>query len=95
MKYGIVDEEGAFLKKSAMDTRASEGGEAIAAKVENIVEKLRKDGEPEGICISTAGMVDTEEGKILYSAPLIPEYTGNELEEKTGGPGPRSQRRGK
>ncbi len=76
MKYGIVDEEGAFLKKSAMDTRASEGGEAIAAKVENIVEKLRKDGEPEGICISTAGMVDTEEGKILYSAPLIPEYTG-------------------
>lgn len=76
IKYGIVDETGTFLEKASMDTRASEGGEAIAVKVEGMIEEFRKVRVPEGICISTAGMVDTEEGKIRYSAPLIPEYTG-------------------
>lgn len=76
MKYGIVDEEGTFLKKGSADTQASQGGNAIAAKVEQIIDILRQEFEPEGICISTAGMVDTEEGKIVYSAPLIPDYIG-------------------
>lgn len=86
IKYGIIDEKGVFLKKDVTDTRAFEGGNAIAGKVEGIIGANSKDQLLEGICISTAGMVDTEEGKILYSAPLIPEYTGmcwkNRLENR-------------
>ena len=29
-----------------------------------------------GICISTAGMVDTKEGSIFFASPLIPNYAG-------------------
>ena len=44
--------------------------------------------EISGICISTAGMVDTEKGVITYAAPLIPDYAGTEykkaMEERFG-----------
>ena len=92
MKYGIVDEEGAFLKKSAMDTRASEGGEAIAAKVENIVEKLRKDGVPEGIYSRDGGYRGGENTVFGATDSGIYRYA---LEETSGGPVPGSLRSGK
>ena len=37
--------------------------------------------EISGICISTAGMVDTKEGSIFYSAPLIPNYAGTQFKK--------------
>ena len=44
----------------------------------------------EGICISTAGMVDPEEGKIVFAGELMPDYTGTcikkELEKTLGIP---------
>lgn len=39
--------------------------------------------EIRGICISTAGMVDPKEGKIVYALEhLIPEYTGMEIKKE-------------
>ena len=76
IKYGVVDEEGAFLMKASADTPASEGGSAVAARVEQILDGLVQTYTPEGICLSTAGMVDTVKGEIVYSAPLIPDYKG-------------------
>ena len=57
------------------------GGPGIMKKAEAIVEEFLKEYEPEGICVSTAGMVDCDNGRITYAAPLIPDYTGTEIKK--------------
>lgn len=88
IKYGIICENAEIVLKGSLKTEAWRGGPEILKKVIGIVEHLiEHTGETiTGICISTAGMVDTERGSIFYSAPLIPDYAGTEfkkiLEEK-------------
>ena len=87
IKYGIIGEDAKIMLKKSMPTEAGKGGPAILDKVIGIVnEMLVSHSEIAGICISTAGMVDTETGSIFYSAPLIPNYAGTQfkkiLEEK-------------
>lgn len=98
IKYGILNEKEEFLCRYKTKTEAAKGGKAILQKVIRIVEELYEknnhvDGdsvEIKGICISTAGMVDTNTGRIFYAAPLIPEYVGinykESLEEMFGIP---------
>lgn len=82
IKYGIIKEDGIFLVTGEMPTEAMKyGGPGIMRKAEAIVEKFLQEYEPEGICESTAGMVDCENGKITYAAPLIPDYTGTEIKK--------------
>ena len=45
------------------------------------MEAYQASEEISGICISTAGMVDTEKGEIFYAAPLIPQYAGTEFKD--------------
>lgn len=91
IKYGVIQENGLFLETSEMPTEAMKyGGAGIMEKACAISEDYMKKYAVSGICISTAGMVDCEQGKITYAAPLIPNYTGTEikkiLEEKFGIP---------
>lgn len=81
MKYGLISGEGKILSRAVMDTEAYKGGSAILGKVGEIAGQLcRQDGIC-GICISTAGVVDTRQGKIIHAAPLIPGYTGIEYKK--------------
>lgn len=79
IKYGIVDETGNILIRREMETEAEKGGPVILEKAVRIVEKLSESNVIEGICISTAGMVDVEKGEIFYAAPLIPNYAGTKF----------------
>ena len=82
IKYGIIQEDAAFLVTGEMPTEAMQyGGPGIMKKAVKIIEDYLVDYSPAGICISTAGMVDCEEGRITHSAPLIPEYTGTEIKK--------------
>lgn len=82
IKHGVVREDGTFAVTGEMPTQAMEyGGPGIMEKAKKIVEVYREEYHPEGICISTAGMVDCEKGKITYAAPLIPNYTGTEIKK--------------
>lgn len=81
IKYGVLNETGEILSRSEMETEAHKGGASILAKAVGIVEEFSKTEEISGICISTAGMVDTQKGEIFYSAPLIPDYTGTRFKE--------------
>lgn len=89
IKYGILNEKEEFLCRYTMKTEASKGGKAILEKVMGIVKELHSD-DVKGVCVSTAGMVNTETGAIFYAAPLIPEYVGinykKVVEEETGLP---------
>ena len=81
IKYGLLDEEGRILQKSQRDTEAWKGGPAILEKALEIVREYEKEHQLSGVCISTAGMVDTQEGRIFYAAPLIPNYAGTNFKE--------------
>lgn len=70
IKYGILTEQGVILERYEMATEAYKGGPEILKKAEGIVEEFLASGKVLkeqllGICISTAGMVDTE--KVRYS----------------------------
>ncbi|MGN0371402.1 MAG: ROK family protein [Enterocloster sp.] len=81
IKYGVIREAGEFVSRSERKTEAYKGGPSILAKTVKITEELIRTHEISGICISTAGMVDTEKGEIIYSAPLIPNYAGTKFKE--------------
>lgn len=76
IKYGVIDSMANIISKGKMDTQASKGGQAILQKVISIVNDYVKDYDISGVCISTAGMVDSEKGEIFYSGPTIPNYIG-------------------
>ena len=83
IKYGIIREDAEIICKRSMKTEAWKGGPSILQKVTGIVEEMKQEAQEEisGICISTAGMVDTKEGSIFYSAPLIPNYAGTQFKK--------------
>lgn len=82
IKYGVIREDARFTETGSMPTEAlAYGGPGIERKVTHIVEELSGRYTPAGICLSTAGMVDCNAGKIIYAAPLIPDYTGTEWKQ--------------
>lgn len=80
IKYALLNEKGEILTSGKRDTEAHLGGAAIQQKVVEIVE-LYKEENVQGICISTAGMVDIEKGEIFFSGPTIPHYAGTKYKE--------------
>ena len=65
IKYGIVDENDNIMESFEIPTEAEMGGPYVIKKIQNIIEVYKKKYEFEGICISTAGMVDHTKGKII------------------------------
>ena len=77
IKYGMADAEGRLLYVRETDTKAYLGGEALMERVFGLIRtELESCRQAAGICISTAGMVDCRQGKIVYASELIPGYTG-------------------
>lgn len=81
IKYGVLNENGEILYRSEIPTEAYKGGHSILAKAVDIVKQYHQPDILSGICISTAGMVDTKKGEIFHSASLIPHYAGTCFKE--------------
>lgn len=81
IKYGVLNENGDIVCRNETPTQAYKGGPSILAKAVDIVKQYHSTGTPDGICISTAGMVDTEKGEIFHAASLIPHYAGTRFKE--------------
>ncbi len=79
IKYGLVDEEGNIQESFSTQTQAWLGGPHVARKAVDIAVTYMRKEDISGVGISTAGMVDIEEGKIFYSGPQIPDYAGVKL----------------
>lgn len=92
IKYGVYeDDTRRFVNHDSTPTQAAFGGPHIVETVRGIIQDLRRQSPVlQGICISTAGMVDVEAGCVRYASELIPQYTGTAwkalLEEETGLP---------
>lgn len=76
IKYGKVHTDGRLTFKDQIATPINENG-AILNKVKEIITNhIEENGRPLGIGISTAGVVDTDTGEIIYTGPTIANYRG-------------------
>lgn len=84
IKYGVV-QSGEIPEIIQTDScKTPENGTKILQKVFDIIEDLkRKYGQAEAVCISSAGIVNSEEGCILEANDdLIPGYTGTKIADR-------------
>ena len=81
IKYGVLTEDAIFIEKHESMTEANQGGAHILEKVTGFIRDLQTRHDVQGICISTAGQVDSKEGVVVYASKLIPAYTGTRLKE--------------
>lgn len=89
LKYGVYNELGENIEevKSTLVKQTEHGSEIMDAVIA-IVSDAIKIYTIDGICISSAGVIDGNLGKVIYSGYTIPNYTGTQiksiLEEKFG-----------
>ena len=84
IKYGVV-QSGEIPEIIQTDScKTPKNGTKILQKVFDIIEDLkRKYGQAEAVCISSAGIVNSEEGCILEANDdLIPGYTGTKIADR-------------
>jgi predicted NBD/HSP70 family sugar kinase len=79
IKYGVITEECEFILKDKTSTIKDKIN--ILDNIKDIIRICKVDEDIKGICVSSAGIVDSDEGKII-SATLIPEYSGLELKKE-------------
>lgn len=86
IKFGVIKENLEIIENGTIETRKNEKENFILEDIDKLIERLMKKYEISKIGISTAGVVDINEGKIIYAGSTIPGYTGTEikryLEEK-------------
>lgn len=78
IKYALCDESFNLSEKNSVPTNAHEGGPKI---IERVVEIIRTFDNIDRIGISTAGQVDSVNGRIVYATDSIPGYTGTEIKK--------------
>lgn len=87
IKYAVCDEKFNLTEKNSIPTNAHEGGRKI---IDRVVEIIKTYDGIDRIGISTAGQVDSVNGRIVYATDSIPGYTGIEIkkivESETGIP---------
>ena len=63
IKYGLIEDGGKQIEKKERKTEAHKGGPSILEKIVEIVDELKTE-DTAGVCISTAGIVDTKKRHI-------------------------------
>ena len=85
IKYGLAYEENGNFRLKSKDETATEakqlGGAGIEDRILRLTKEMKTQTEVDGVAISTAGMVDTQTGAILYANENIPDYTGRNLKQ--------------
>jgi putative N-acetylmannosamine-6-phosphate epimerase/predicted NBD/HSP70 family sugar kinase len=86
-KYGIVRSDGTVLFKSAVETPAKAGAQALLDNLKRVTEiatKYAKDGsyKPVAIGVATAGWVNARTGRVVYATDNLPGWTGTRIGEE-------------
>lgn len=77
-KICVCDEHGMFEQFREYETESSKGGPHVIAK---LIDQISQYSDIDGIAISTAGQVNSEQGYIVYANENIPNYTGTRIKE--------------
>lgn len=82
IKYGILTSKGDVFFSDETPSHAKEGGPALACRVKELAHKLQQQyPDVKGIAISTAGVVDSQNARIVHASDAIPHYTGTSYKE--------------
>ena len=76
IKSGVINDKLEFLEKQSVPTKSDLSASYIVDQCFELINFYLEKYEIEGVCISTAGMVDVEKGEIYFSSNLIPNYIG-------------------
>ncbi|WP_214630463.1 ROK family protein [Paenibacillus agaridevorans] len=80
IKYGVFADNGELLYHDKRKTPAGAANIVIPEAVIGIIrDMIDRCGPTEGVGISTAGVVDTVSGEILFAGSTIPGYKGTNL----------------
>ena len=85
IKYGVLSEKGEIFIDGTVSTKVTEKENFILSDVKKLIKNILdeyRNYEIEGICVSTAGVVNPEKGEIAYAGPTIPKYTGTKIKEE-------------
>ena len=91
VKYGVAEENGTLLLKGEIPNVITQKGVmGFVDSLYAVVERCRQEYDLQGVAVSTAGVVDSKRGVILYAPTYFPGYPGTELQklltEQTGLP---------
>ncbi len=83
IKYGTVSETGEAASRFETPTEAHKGAASLMDKICEIIDSLlNNNGDIAGIGISTAGIVDSTSGTIVYANDNFPGYTGVNIRQR-------------
>ena len=85
IKYGVLSEKGEIFIDGTVSAKVTEKENFILSDVKKLIRNILdeyRNYEIEGICVSTAGVVNPEKGEIAYAGPTIPKYTGTKIKEE-------------
>ena len=82
VKYGVADETGSLLLKGEIPNEITRKGvNGFVESLASLADHYRQEYDLRGIAVSTAGVVDPEQGVILYAPKYFPGYPGTRLQE--------------
>lgn len=79
IKIGVINDKGEILESREVPTLAKEGGEALMNRILSIIGKYK---DIDRVGISTAGQVETKEGRIIFASENIPGWTGMQIKKR-------------
>lgn len=82
VKYGLSDLNGLLSDRGIMKTSAPLGVIDLFVRLGHLIDRFTAKKNIVGIAISTAGIVDSNEGKVLHASDKFPGYSGFAIKKK-------------
>lgn len=80
IKYGVFEKSGKLIKLyPSIETNANNN--SILDNVLEAIDQTIFEEKIEGVAISSAGVIDSQKGTVIYSGYTIPNYTGTKFKE--------------
>lgn len=84
IKYGLLEEkdnEIIISEKNSIDTRVTVDNNYILEDLIKLIQEIIKNHKIKGICVSSAGVIDSDKGEVVFAGPTIPNYTGTKIKK--------------
>lgn len=80
IKHGLYSQEGQLIASyPSVPTNADQ--QAIIQTIRELIWAVKENSDIEGIAISSAGVIDSDRGSVIYSGYTIPNYTGTAFKD--------------